>query len=81
MTIAFHEAQTRRVVLDLLRQKSDLKVFHSRLALTVFPMDKRCTLCAEDTRQFFFNQIGNIEKKLITIATSSKILSIPFFLK
>ena len=54
MTIAFHKAQKRRkVVLDLLRQKSDLKVFHSRLALTGFPMDKRCTLYAEDTRQFF----------------------------
>ena len=54
MTIAFHKAQKKRtVVLDLVRQKSDLEVFHRRLASSGFPMDRRCALCVEDTRGFF----------------------------
>lgn len=43
----------RIVVLDLLRQKSDLQAFHRRPASTGFPMDKKkSTVYAEDTRKF-----------------------------
>lgn len=66
MTIAFHKAQKKRtVVLDLLRQKSDLQVFHRRPASTGFLIEEKHVLYMRKTRKnVFLNQEGNIKRKI-----------------